>query len=935
MKIFENRSIFKKILMILVVVIISGFCFSGKVEAKDDTGGKLLSPIVDLIVFLGDGAMDIMHGVIFQHYDSTIRIGLSSTWTSIFNILVGIVTAVVVGAAVIFTAGAVAAAATAIGLSLSTIGVGTVLLISVTGGIAGAAVFNSKVLPDTIYMPVYQISPEAIFSNEILLFDVDFFNPKERQAMKDSEGNDLKDSQGNVVYMESTAYELRKTISNWYNILRDIALVALLSILVYIGIRIVISSTASDKAKYKQILLDWIVAICLLFVMQYIMAFANLIVGKITQVVSSVKYDKGYFSLIEDEDGKIEDTLTEMGYDIGSIKIVEDGRTYINWKTNLLGVARLNAQMAKKENTTYAGYALIFLVLVIFTIYFVFTYLKRILYMAFLTVIAPLVAMTYPIDKMNDGKAQAFNMWLKEYIFNLLIQPLHLILFVILVSSAFELASTNILYSLVALGFIIPAEKLLRKFFGFEKAQTPGLLAGPAGAALMMSGMNKLIGRGSKGSKKSGGDKNKDDDSDDDEKLRTNSNFDKYGSVFGNTSGPLGEQHNENADDGHQEQENPNDVRTEDDNRHGYSEEEMNDINGSLGLSEDEGYSRPYSDEELDTIYGGYDDEEQDTSNSDTARTVDTNTDNDNTDDAEDTEEDIIRQIFSDDDDYINGINQTHSEQNDSDDIGTSSSDSDNDSRTKRKRGILRNATRAGRASTRYMARGMKRQVKNRIKNLHPIKGAAKMVGGAAAGAALGAAGLAIGITSGDFSKAAQYTTVGAVGGYKMGSGTVGRISDIATPKDVKQEMKRSLYETDEEYEESKRQKYIKNFKKDEKNIFELERKYDKKEAQRIMKEDVPKFIDNGVTDIKDITTIEDLLKDNKIRNINEGISLKKSASRIGEDSTKLSSKKKQEWEKTFATEMAKKDAFRGRNTEQLAKQYMDMIDQYNKIKFK
>ena len=27
--------------------------------------------------------------------------------------------------------------------------------------------------------------------------------------------------------------------------------------------------------------------------------------------------------------------------------------------------------------------------------------------MAFLTIIAPLVALTYPIDKMNDGKAQA------------------------------------------------------------------------------------------------------------------------------------------------------------------------------------------------------------------------------------------------------------------------------------------------------------------------------------------------------------------------------------------------------------------------------------------------------------------------------------------------------------------------------------------------
>ena len=82
--------------------------------------------------------------------------------------------------------------------------------------------------------------------------------------------------------------------------------------------------------------------------------------------------------------------------------------------------------------------------------------------MTFLTIIAPLVALTYPIDKMNDGKAQAFNAWFKEYIFNLLIQPMHLIIYTVLVGSAMEFASKNIIYVVVCLGFMVPAEKLLR-----------------------------------------------------------------------------------------------------------------------------------------------------------------------------------------------------------------------------------------------------------------------------------------------------------------------------------------------------------------------------------------------------------------------------------------------------------------------------------------
>ncbi|MFR3783359.1 MAG: hypothetical protein ACLTXR_06195 [Clostridia bacterium] len=90
--------------------------------------------------------------------------------------------------------------------------------------------------------------------------------------------------------------------------------------------------------------------------------------------------------------------------------------------------------------------------------------------MAFLTIIAPLVAVTYPIDKIKDGSAQGFDKWFKEYIFNLLIQPLHLLLYYILITTAWNLSASNILYSLVALGFLIPAEKLLRSFFGFEKS---------------------------------------------------------------------------------------------------------------------------------------------------------------------------------------------------------------------------------------------------------------------------------------------------------------------------------------------------------------------------------------------------------------------------------------------------------------------------------
>lgn len=333
-------------------------------------------------------------------------------------------------------------------------------------------------------------------------------------------------------YYASTAYNLRPIIANWYNILRDISIVGMLSILVYVGIRIMLSSTAGDKAKYKQLLVDWVVAICLLFLMQYIMSFSNIAVKKVTSViqsavVSTTASDK--LSVDEKnaakENGKLDgDVAVTRGTQLFEIEdkelvkkaytiLVEENKTDTKYKdlfkngnlywptNNFTEQARMLGQLTDEDDnaTNYAyasiGYKIIYIVLVLYTLIFTWTYVKRVVYMAFLTMIAPLVALTYPIDKMNDGKAQAFNMWFKEYIFNLLIQPLHLILYMVLIGSAMTFASQNLIYAVVAIGFMTPAEKLMRKFFGFEKAGTPGMFAGPAGAAIMMSGMSRLLGK--------------------------------------------------------------------------------------------------------------------------------------------------------------------------------------------------------------------------------------------------------------------------------------------------------------------------------------------------------------------------------------------------------------------------------------------------------
>ena len=253
---------------------------------------------------------------------------------------------------------------------------------------------------------------------------------------------------------ESSAEVLQPIVATWYKTLRAIALVGLLSILVYIGIRILISSTGKEKAKYKKMITDWFVAICLLFVLQYIMIFTLEICGKITDMLS--------------------------------VNIIgEDGQD------NLMSGIR--TQIGKgKDFTEIFTELLIYLVLVIHTILFTVQYLKRLIYMAFFTMIAPLIALTYPLDKIKDGQAQAFSIWLKEYIFNSLLQPMHLLLYYIFITSASELVEVNKIYAIVAIGFLVPAEKFFRKMFGFDKAQSSGQLGAAVGGAAAMNVINSL-----------------------------------------------------------------------------------------------------------------------------------------------------------------------------------------------------------------------------------------------------------------------------------------------------------------------------------------------------------------------------------------------------------------------------------------------------------
>lgn len=708
----------------------------------------------------------------------------------------------------------------------------------------------------------------------------------------DTDGDGNPDTHGYRTSTQDSAEILQKTISSWYNAIRNICIVLMLSILVYIGIRMLLSSVASDKAKYLTMLKDWVIGLSLLFLMHYIMAFSVTLVEKLTDVVSTSIDDSKYVVMLGHTD-QMESDLKEISDEYEkSLRIDENdpGQGY-GWPTNLMGYLRLKAQMSKGGGQ-YIGEAIMFCILVIFTVIFTFTYLKRLLYMAFLTLMAPLVALTYCIDKLNDGQAQGFNKWFKEYIFNLLIQPMHLLLYYILVTSAFETMGDNIIYSIVAIGFMIPAEKLLRSLFGFEKAHTPPVM-GPAAATMAGSALTALLHKrpGGKGLGDGKGGNSKDNDSGSDRvpMPRESNPVDAF--TNNNESEQTDQQRMVDAYD-----DNYNSGEWDEQERDAMAREAYKDDNPRMQYSAEEQEQMA-----RDILGDGATDEEVQA---------------------------FMKDNFAQEGNTEAGQNETGTNPRMTN--SNSTTPQSNQSQPTKKKGKIRRAV--ARKAHAYKAVG-----KTAWRNAPKLAGKGiRMAGSVAAGAALGTlaagAGVAIGAATGDASNVIKYGGGAATAGYAMGSGVIKN----AHMKHLSGEYKDAYDQAynSPEYKEEAQADYVKEYRKDAATRNYFEQMFGAKEAKNMMKKggEVEQCINEGITDKEEIAAIHKLQQENVgAETIEKAIAISQFGSMIGKDTNKMTKKSRGEWKDRIAEMAGKNSSIKDKD--QFAEDRLTAIDKLNDIK--
>lgn len=297
------------------------------------------------------------------------------------------------------------------------------------------------------------ITPGDILFNRLAITDINFFNlstfgPASNQ--KNLSGND------NPIKL------LKQSVANWYMTLRTMAIIILLCVLVYIGIRMVLASNPDTKKDYKKMLVNWFVSLAMVFLLHYLI----IVVINVNNVFVDALYSAQNKALNLDNNS--------------------------TWMSNYINVLVL------KSFTPLAtigwSSAIVYVCIVALTFIFLIMYVKRMITIAFLILISPIITITYSIDKVGDGQAQAFSSWFKEFMHNVLIQPFHCIIYVAFVSivmkmlqSSGTLAASMIV--IITMFFILQAEDLIKKIFGIDSKSTGSALAT---AAVLSSAYGKL-----------------------------------------------------------------------------------------------------------------------------------------------------------------------------------------------------------------------------------------------------------------------------------------------------------------------------------------------------------------------------------------------------------------------------------------------------------
>lgn len=220
--------------------------------------------------------------------------------------------------------------------------------------------------------------PDQIVFNKIAFFDPNFINPQ-------------------TVNTATPVAILQSTISNMYYTFYLIAISIFIVAAIFIGIKLAMSSIASEKSHYKQVLNSWIIGIVLLFTVHFLMAGIFAINEKFVEIAYSLidedalEFKVNLASLIPMYGNAIAGLLKNVSKIFGASSALGDVTVYgYGGMVLMFFMNGLGGDIVS---------ALVFAIILGQTIAFSVLYLKRVFYCIILGMIAPLIVAMDVIKK--------------------------------------------------------------------------------------------------------------------------------------------------------------------------------------------------------------------------------------------------------------------------------------------------------------------------------------------------------------------------------------------------------------------------------------------------------------------------------------------------------------------------------------------------------
>ena len=262
---------------------------------------------------------------------------------------------------------------------------------------------------------------------------------------------------------EPLIYKLKLLVATWYTIIRFLAVAAMLLVLLGVGIKMAISTIASDKAVYQRMLVDWVVGFIILFTIHYFMIFVIQINEILVKTIADTASQTTKYQMVELGEAEAEYTDSDL-----ELKIYEEVRT--------------RAYDAKVSNGMIG--MVMYMSLVFLAFKYVVIYLKRFLTIVVLTLMAPAVGVAYALQKVLSGRSMALKTWMTEYIMNVIIQTVHALIYSIFVSQALIMSLQSfagMILAIILINYTSKADELFKKIFKFGGGDS--LLGHTEGAA--------------------------------------------------------------------------------------------------------------------------------------------------------------------------------------------------------------------------------------------------------------------------------------------------------------------------------------------------------------------------------------------------------------------------------------------------------------------